>query len=55
MAEGSWWHRWDLLGVGFTAIAAMIEGAQYTTRGVILGVVCILIGMPAFMFHIMKE
>ena len=43
------------LGVGFTAIASMIQAAQYSTRGVILGLICILVGMPAFMFHIMKE
>src|SRR2546421_8245456 len=43
------------LGVGFTAVVAMIQTAQYSTRGVVLSVVCIVVGMPAFMFHIMKE
>jgi hypothetical protein len=44
-----------VLGVGVTAAGSMIQSAQYSTRGVILSVVCILIGMPAFMFHIMKD
>ncbi len=43
------------LGVGLTAVVAMIQSAQYSTRGVVLSVVCIIVGMPAFMFHIMKE
>jgi len=44
-----------ILGVGVAAIGSMIQSAQYTTRGVVLSSVCILVGMPAFMFHIMKE
>ncbi len=44
-----------VLGVGLTAIGVMIQSAQYSTRGIVLSVVCILVGMPAFMFHIMKE
>lgn len=44
-----------ILGVGLTAAGAMIQSAQYSTRGVVLSVVCIVVGMPAFMFHIMKE
>jgi hypothetical protein len=44
-----------VLGVGLTAAGAMIQSAQYSTRGVVLSVVCIVAGMPAFMFHIMKE
>ena len=44
-----------VLGVGLTAAGAMIQSAQYSTRGVVLSVVCIVSGMPAFMFHIMKE
>lgn len=44
-----------ILGVGLTAAGAMIQSAQYSTRGFVLSVVCILVGLPAFMFHIMKE
>jgi len=44
-----------ILGVGVAAAGSMIQAAQYSTRGVILSIVCILMGMPAFLFHIMKE
>ena len=44
-----------VLGVGLTAVGAMIQGGQYSTRGVVFSVVCIIAGLPAFMFHIMKE
>ena len=44
-----------ILGVGLTAAGAMIQSAQYSTRGFVLSVVCILVGLPAFMFHIMKD
>jgi hypothetical protein len=44
-----------VLGVGLTAAGSMIQSAQYSTRGFVLSVVCIVVGMPAFMFHIMKE
>jgi hypothetical protein len=44
-----------ILGVGLTTAGAMIQSAQYSTRGVIVTLVCIVLGMPAFMFHIMKE
>ncbi len=44
-----------ILGVGLTAVGAMIQSGQYSTRGVLLSVVCLLVGIPAFMFHIMKE
>lgn len=44
-----------ILGVGLTAVGGMIQSAQYSTRGVLFSVVCIVAGMPAFMFHIMKE
>ena len=44
-----------VLGVGLTAVGAMIQSGQYSTRGVLLSVVCLLVGIPAFMFHIMKE
>src|SRR5437899_8476957 len=32
-------------GVGVAAIGSMIQSAQYTTRGVVLSSVCILVGM----------
>lgn len=44
-----------VLGVGLAAAGAMIQSGQYSTRGFVLSIVCIVIGMPAFMFHIMKE
>src|SRR6266404_332472 len=44
-----------VLGVGLTAVGAMIQSGQYSTRGVLLSVVCLVVGMPAFMFHIMKD
>ena len=55
------WHRvvggigGILLGVGLTASGSMIQSGQYSTRGVVLSLVCIVAGMPAFLFHIMKE
>jgi hypothetical protein len=44
-----------VLGVGLAAAGAMIQSGQYSTRGFVLSIVCIVLGMPAFMFHIMKE
>ncbi len=44
-----------VLGVGLTAAGSMIQSAQYSTRGFVLSLVCVVVGMPAFMFHIMKE
>jgi hypothetical protein len=44
-----------VLGVGLTAAGSMVQSSQYSTRGFLLSVVCIVVGMPAFMFHIMKE
>ena len=44
-----------IFGVGLAAAGAMIQSGQYSTRGFILSIVCIVLGMPALMFHIMKE
>ena len=44
-----------VLGVGLASAGSMIQSAQYSTRGFILSVVCILFGLPAFMFHLMKD
>jgi hypothetical protein len=44
-----------VLGVGLAAAGAMIQSGQYSTRGFVLSLICIVFGMPAFMFHIMKE
>jgi hypothetical protein len=44
-----------ILGVGLAAAGSMIQSAQYSTRGFVLSLICIVVGMPAFMFHIMKE
>lgn len=44
-----------IFGVGLAAAGSMIQSGQYSTRGFVLSIVCIVLGMPAFMFHIMKE
>lgn len=44
-----------IFGVGLAAAVSMIQSGQYSTRGFVLSIVCIIFGMPAFMFHIMKE
>jgi hypothetical protein len=44
-----------ILGIGLATAGSMIQLGVYTTRGVIISVVCIVVGMPAFMFHIMKD
>jgi hypothetical protein len=44
-----------ILGVGLAAAGSMIQSASFSTRGLILCVVCTLVGMPAFMFHLMKD
>lgn len=44
-----------VLGVGLAAAGSMIQSAQYSTRGFVLSLVCMVVGIPAFMFHIMKE
>ncbi|HXT63282.1 MAG TPA: hypothetical protein VN696_09620 [Pyrinomonadaceae bacterium] len=44
-----------VFGVGLAAAGSMIQSGQYSTRGFVLSLVCIVAGMPAFMFHIMKE
>ena len=55
------WHRvvsgigGIFFGVGLAAAGSMIQAGQYSTRGFVLSIICIVFGMPAFMFHIMKE
>lgn len=44
-----------IAGVGLTTAGAMIQQNSYTTRGVLLSLVCIVLGLPAFMYHILKE
>ena len=44
-----------VFGVGLATAGSMIQTGQYSTRGFVLSIVCIVLGMPAFMFHIMKE
>jgi hypothetical protein len=44
-----------VLGIGFGTAGSMVQLGVYTTRGVLISLVCIVLGMPAFMFHIMKE
>ena len=39
-----------ILGVGLAAAGAMIQIGQYSTRGVVLSLVCIVFGMPALCF-----
>ena len=42
-------------GVSLATAATMIQQNLYTTRGVVLSFVCILLGFPAFIVHIVKE
>jgi hypothetical protein len=42
-------------GVGLATAGSMIQQNAYTTRGMILSLVCIVIGLPAFVLHVMKE
>lgn len=44
-----------VFGVGLATAGSMIQTAQYSTAGFVLSIVCIVLGMPAFMFHIMKD
>ncbi|HEX7720785.1 MAG TPA: hypothetical protein VF397_01420 [Pyrinomonadaceae bacterium] len=44
-----------VLGVGLSAAASMIQSGQYSTRGFLLSIICIIVGIPAFMFHVIKE
>ena len=46
----------DLIsGVGLATAGTMIQQILYTTRGVLLSLECIVLGLPTFMSHIMKE
>jgi hypothetical protein len=55
------WHRvvggigGIVFGVGLAAGGSMIQSGQFSTRGFLLSTICIIVGLPAFMFHIMKE
>jgi len=55
------WHRvvggigGIVFGVGLAAGGSMIQSAQFSTRGFLLSMICIILGLPAFMFHIMKD
>src|SRR5713226_8762729 len=40
-----------ILGVGLTAAGSMIQSGQYSTRGFVLSIASIILGMPTFMFH----
>jgi hypothetical protein len=59
--EPARWHRvvgafgGIVFGVGLAAAGSMIQSGQYSTRGFVLSIVCLVLGIPAFMFHIMKE
>lgn len=44
-----------ILGLGLAAAGSMIQSTSFSTRGLTFCVVCILVGMPAFMFHLMKD
>jgi hypothetical protein len=44
-----------VLGSGLGVSATMVQSGQYTTRGFVLSMVCIIFGMPAFVVHILKE
>ncbi|MGH9874515.1 MAG: hypothetical protein ACRD9S_18830 [Pyrinomonadaceae bacterium] len=55
------WHRvvggigGIVFGVGLAVFGSMIQSGQVSTRGLLLGLSCLLLGLPFFMFHIMKE
>ncbi len=44
-----------ILGIGLATAGTMDQTGDYTTRGVVLSVVCIIVGMPAFLFHLIRE
>src|SRR5882762_8633171 len=44
-----------VFGVGLAAGGSMIQSGLFSTRGFLLSMICIILGLPAFMFHIMKE
>lgn len=44
-----------VLGIGLATAGSMIQLRDFSTGGVLISVVCIVLGMPAFMFHIMKD
>lgn len=42
-------------GVSLATAGTMIQQNLYTTRGVVLSLICIVVGLPAFIVHIVKE
>jgi hypothetical protein len=55
------WHRvvggigGIVLGVGLAAAGSMIQSNQYSTRGFVFSIICIVLGLTAFVFHLMSE
>src|SRR5258705_7651870 len=40
-------------GIGLATAGSMIQIGDFSSRGPIICVICILVGMPAFLFHLM--
>lgn len=44
-----------VFGVGLAVGGSMVQAGQYSTRGFLLSLICVIVGMPAFIFQLMKE
>lgn len=44
-----------VFGVGLATAGSMIHQNSYTSRGVVLTLTCIILGLPAFVYQMMKE
>lgn len=44
-----------ILGIGLATAGSMVQTGVYSTNGVILSVGCIVVGMPAFLFHLIRD
>jgi len=41
-----------IFGVGLAIAGTMIQQNLYSTRGVVLAIICIVVGMPPFLIHL---
>jgi hypothetical protein len=61
VAKPTMWRRFAggigclVFGVGLATAGSMIHQNSYSTRGVLLTLVCIILGLPAFVYQMMKE
>ncbi len=44
-----------ILGIGLATAGSMVQTGVFSTNGVIISVGCIVVGMPAFLFHFIRE